>query len=61
MDARRFKRIFCKFFNLDMVKKNNLIDNKIIQDTINNHMNYSQNNEYKICHYLYFFQWYENQ
>ena len=34
------KEYFVNFFNLEMVKKNNLIDNKaIIQNTINNHMN----------------------
>lgn len=55
------KEYFLNFFNLDMVKKNNLIDNKIIQNTINNHMNYSQNNEYKVWSLFIFFQWYENQ
>ena len=55
------KEYFVNFFNLDMVKKNNLIDNKVIQNTINNHMNYSQNNEYKIWSLFIFFQWYENQ
>lgn len=58
---KELKEYFFDFFNMDKVKKNNIIDNKIIQNTFNDHINFTQNNEYKIWSLFIFFQWYENQ
>ena len=43
------------------IKENNILDYNLISKTLLEHLNFNQNNEYKIWSIFIFFQWYANQ
>ena len=55
------REYFIENFNSKNIKENNILDYNLISKTLLEHLNFNQNNEYKIWSIFIFFQWYANQ